>query len=54
MIHDRYLWKRPVANGDMAKMVAEAAPESSPKMVTALGSPPNLAMFFCTHFKAMI
>ncbi len=38
----------------MARMVAEAAPASSPKMVTLLGSPPNFSMFCCTHLSTMI
>ena len=45
-------WKRPLDSGDMAKSVAEAAPESSPKRVTESGSPPKASMFSFIHVKA--
>ncbi len=38
----------------MASKVTHAAPESSPKMVTLFGSPPNASMFFLTHLSAAI
>ena len=37
-------WNNPSANGDMANIVADAAPESSPNKVTDSGSPPKESM----------
>ena len=47
------LWNSPLARGVMAIRVTEAAPESSPKIVTLSGSPPNLPMLAFTQLRTM-
>ena len=44
----------PLAAGDKTRKWVEAAPADSPNTVTFPGSPPNAAIFFCTHFNARI
>jgi hypothetical protein len=43
----------PLVMGDKKFKWTEAPPALCPKMITFLGSPPNLAMFFCTQRRAM-
>src|SRR5262245_43942390 len=38
--------------GDAICALTEVEPADSPAMVTRFGSPPNAAMFFCTHASA--
>ena len=45
-------WNRPGERGDDTSACTEAPPADSPKMVTFFGSPPNAAMFRCTHLRA--
>jgi len=46
--------KRPAARGATIMLVTLMAPADSPKIVTLPGSPPNAAMFCCTHSNAAI
>lgn len=48
------LWNSLRASGDAISANTLCAPADSPKMVTLSGSPPNTAMFFCTHLSAAI
>ena len=45
-------WNRPLASGDAIRKFTADDPADSPNIVTRLGSPPNAAMFFCTHSSA--
>jgi hypothetical protein len=42
-------WNSARDNGDAISALTANDPADSPKIVTFLGSPPNAAMFFCTH-----
>ena len=44
----------PFASGDPTTAADMTAPADSPKTVTFFGSPPNAAMFACTHLRAAI
>ncbi len=46
--------KSPVASGERIRLATEMAPADCPKIVTWLGSPPNAAMLFRTHWSAAI
>src|SRR5665647_1149149 len=47
-------WNNPLASGDAHSMLTAIPPADSPKIVTLLGSPPKLAIFFCTHLRPAI
>src|ERR1700735_2925537 len=47
-------WKRPALFGDARCRNRLVPPADSPKTVTFLGSPPNPAQFFWTHWIAAI
>jgi hypothetical protein len=44
----------PFDSGDVISTLTSNDPPDSPKMVTLLGSPPNLAMLSRTHLSAAI
>ena len=43
---------RPFDSGEAMCALTEIDPADSPAIVTRFGSPPNAAMFFCTHCSA--
>jgi len=47
-------WNRPRAIGEVRRLWTETPPAENPKIVTLFGSPPNAAMFCCTHLRAAI
>jgi hypothetical protein len=47
-------WNSPVARGDVRSACTEYPPADSPNSVTLRGSPPNAAIFRCTHCNAAI
>ncbi len=42
-------WNNPLPCGEPTMADTSIDPADSPSMVTRLGSPPKLAMFFCTQ-----
>ena len=47
-------WNRPLARGIASRVPTDMPPADSPAIVTLAGSPPNAAMFCCTHSRAAI
>jgi hypothetical protein len=47
-------WNSPSATGEPVSAAVMQAPADWPKIVTLFGSPPNAAMFCCTHLSAAI
>jgi hypothetical protein len=45
---------KPFDKGDVINALTSSDPEDTPKIVTFAGSPPNAAMFLCTHRSAAI
>ncbi len=46
------LWNNPRAKGVVIMVSTDMPPADSPNNVTLPGSPPNFAIFFCTHLSA--
>jgi hypothetical protein len=47
-------WNNPLESGEVIRKLTSNAPPDSPKIVTVVASPPNLAIFVRTHRSAAI
>ncbi len=47
-------WNSPLARGEADSMLTAKPPAEWPRMVTLPGSPPNLEILACTHFRPAI